>query len=41
MQYIVDVMRQLGWAVQLDKFTSDTPLGPKDFTNIGQCPNAT
>ena len=33
-QYIIDQMQSLGWNVQTDKFTDNTPLGKKNFENI-------
>ena len=33
-QYIIDQMQALGWDVQTDKFTDNTPLGKKNFENI-------
>ncbi len=36
-QFIKDKLTTLGWTVTLDSFTDKTPLGPKQFTNIGEC----
>ncbi|KAI8876447.1 glutaminyl-peptide cyclotransferase [Backusella circina FSU 941] len=32
--FIVDHFKHLGWHVELDTFLEDTPLGPKNFSNI-------
>ncbi|KAL5529573.1 hypothetical protein ACEPAG_5558 [Sanghuangporus baumii] len=32
--YIVSVMKRLDWDVEEDSFVSDTPYGPKRFTNV-------
>lgn len=34
-QHIVATLTDLGWHIELDTFTADTPLGKKSFTNIG------
>jgi glutaminyl-peptide cyclotransferase len=33
-QFILNHFDTLGWHVELDSFTSDTPIGTKNFTNI-------
>ena len=32
--YIVSVMKKLDWDVEEDSFVSETPYGPKRFTNV-------
>jgi len=33
-QYIIDQMATLGWNIETDQFTSNTPVGRKEFTNV-------
>lgn len=33
-QHITNYMRNLGWDVEEDSFTDNTPLGEKEFTNV-------
>ncbi|KAJ1983459.1 hypothetical protein H4R34_001256 [Dimargaris verticillata] len=33
-QYIIETMTKLGWFIETDPFTADTPLGRIDFRNI-------
>ena len=35
-QYIVDELTVAGFAIELDTFTEDTPIGRKKFTNISK-----
>jgi glutaminyl-peptide cyclotransferase len=32
--YIVGHFKELGWHVELDSFQDDTPIGPRNFSNI-------
>lgn len=33
-QYIIDQMRSLGWDIETDQFTTNTPHGRKTFENV-------
>lgn len=33
-KFIIDHFQQLGWHIELDEFTDNTPFGVKNFTNI-------
>ena len=33
-QYIIDQMRSLGWDIETDQFTANTPHGKKTFENV-------
>lgn len=33
-QYIIDQMQSLGWSIETDKFSDNTPVGRKNFENI-------
>ena len=32
--YLQLTLESMGWTVQLDSFTEDTPIGPMDFDNV-------
>lgn len=34
MQYLINHMEDLGWQVELDSFSANTPIGRLPFTNI-------
>jgi len=34
LQYLMAHMNKLGWQVETDAFTDNTPFGPKPFENI-------
>ena len=33
-QFIIDTLKQYKWDVKVEEFTMQTPLGPKNFTNV-------